>query len=254
MSFRLVRILFLLCMLLAVAGMSYWERLAVTQWMRPLEVVIYPVDGDASDAVRGYLDRLDAARFAEIGAFIEKQSERYAGKRMPLSPLRLGREIGETPPTPRSVDRNAMQSLLWSLRLRYYAFRHTPFLDGLGRIKLFVVYHRGEMDVPLQHSLGLQKGLIGVVHVFALEKQEAQNNVVIAHELFHALGASDKYDAGGMPRYPEGFGEPGNEPVYPQGKAEIMAGRIALSPTRAKIPESLDACVVGYKTAYEINW
>lgn len=254
MSFRFIRILFLLGLLLLVAGMSYWERLAVTQWLRPLEVVVYPVAGDDSEAVRAYLDQLDVARFAEIGNFIQTQSERYAGSRMPLAPIRLGPEIGEIPPTPQDAGQGPMQSLLWSLKLRHYVLRHTPFFDGLGQIKLFVVYHRGEEGVPLQHSLGLQKGLLGVVHVFAQENQSAQNNVVIAHELFHTLGASDKYDRQGVPLYPEGFGEPGDEPSYPQRKAEIMAGRVAIAPDRTKIPENLDACVVGYKTAYEINW
>lgn len=254
MSFRLIRILILLGLLLLAAGMSYWERLAVTQWLRPLEVVIYPVAGDGSDEVRVYLDQLEASRFEEIGRFIQAQSERYAGRRMPLSPIRLGPEIGEIPPAPQTAGQGAMQALLWSLKLRHYVLRHTPFFDSLGQIKLFVVYHRGEDGVPLQHSLGLQKGLLGVVHVFAQDKQAAQNNVIIAHELFHTLGASDKYDARGMPLYPEGFGEPGDKPAYPQRKAEIMAGRVMLSPSRAKIPENLDACVVGYKTAYEINW
>lgn len=254
MSFRLIRILFLLGLLLLAAGMNYWERLAVTQWLRPLEVVIYPVAGDGSDEVRAYLDRLEASHFEEIGRFIQTQSERYAGSRMPLAPIRLGPEIGEIPPAPQTAGQSQMQALLWSLKLRYYAFRHTPFFDSLGQIKLFVVYHRGEEGVPLQHSLGLQKGLLGVVHVFAQDNQAAQNNVVITHELFHTLGASDKYDRQGMPLYPEGYGEPGDKPAYPQRKAEIMAGRVMLSPTSAKIPENLDACVVGYRTAYEINW
>lgn len=252
MTFRGIRILLLLALLVLVAGMTYWERLVVTQWSRPLEVVIYPVDGDGSGKVRDYLGALDESRFQEIRAFLEKQSARYVGKEMPLAAIRMERAVGEIPPAP--SGRGAMESLLWSLKLRYFALRHTHFLDSFGRVRLFVVYHEGEEGRPLQHSLGLQKGLIGVVHVFAQEKQDRQNNVVITHELLHALGASDKYDASGMPAYPEGFGEPGDGPRYPQRTAEIMAGRLALAPQKAEIPESLDACVVGYRTAYEINW
>lgn len=254
MTFRGIRILLLLALLTFAAGMTYWERLVVTQWFRPLEVVIYPVDGDGSGMVRDYLQGLDESRFQEIRAFLEKQSVRYVGREMPLAAIRMGTEIRETPPVPSSTGRGAVESLLWSLKLRYFAFRHTPFLDSLGRVRLFVVYHEGEEGKPLQHSLGLRKGLIGVVHVFAQEKQDRQNNVVITHELLHALGASDKYDVHGMPVYPEGFGEPGDGPRYPQKTAEIMAGRVALAPQKAEIPESLDACVVGYRTAYELNW
>lgn len=254
MSLRTFRILLLLCLLALVAGMTYWERLVVTQWTRPLEVVIYPINGDGSGKVQDYVRGLDESRFREIRTFLEKQSARYAGKEMPVAAIQLGREIGEIPPTPPGGGRRAVESLLWSLKLRYFAFRHTPFFDSLGRIRLFVVYHEGEEGKPLQHSLGLQKGLIGVVHAFALTKQDMQNNVVITHELLHTLGATDKYDAQGMPLYPEGFGEAGDGPHYPQHVAEIMAGRVALSPQKAEIPESLDACVVGYKTAYEVNW
>ena len=138
--------------------------------------------------------------------------------------------------------------------MRYYAFRHTPFWNSLGKIRLFVVYHEGEAGKPLQHSLGLQKGLVGVVHVFADKKQNDQNNVVIAHELLHTLGATDKYGPDGFPQYPEGFGDPDATSRYPQLVAEIMAGRIAISPGHAEIPPSLAECVIGYKTAYEINW
>ena len=138
--------------------------------------------------------------------------------------------------------------------MRYYAFHTTPFWKNLGRIRLFVVYHQGEEGKPLQHSLGLRKGLVGVVHVFAKQEQSAQNNIVITHELLHTLGASDKYDAQGQPIYPDGFPYPHEEERYPQHAAEIMAGRIAVRPDRAVIPTNLAACAVGPKTAYEIAW
>ena len=138
--------------------------------------------------------------------------------------------------------------------MRYYAFHTTPFFENLGRIRLFVVYHEGEAGIPLQHSLGLRKGLVGVVHVFAQPAQTAQNNIVIAHELLHTLGANDKYDAQGQPLFPDGFPDPDSGERYPQHTAEIMAGRIAVRSDRAIIPSALDACVVGPKTAYEIGW
>jgi len=70
------------------------------------------------------------------------------------------------------------------------------------------------------------------VHLFAARSQAAQNDIVIAHELLHTFGATDKYDAGSdAPRYPEGFAEPQREPRYPQRYAEIMAGRVPLGPS-----------------------
>lgn len=254
MSFRAIRILFLLILLAAAAGMTYWESMMVRNWLRPLEVTIYPVNGDGTEEVDAYLAGLKQDHFQEIGRFIASQSERYRGKDLPLVNIRLAREITTMPPAPPEGHRSPFSAIQWSLGLRYYAFDHTPFWGSLGTVRLFVVYHQGEDGKPLQHSLGLHKGLVGVVHAFARDNQNAQNNVVITHELFHALGASDKYDAANQPIYPEGFGEPGDGPRYPQHVAEIMAGRIAIRPGVARIPAGLEECVVGYKTAWEINW
>ena len=254
MSFRAYRILFLLGILALIIGLTYWESWTVTQWKKPLEVVIYPINGDDTDDTQAFVDAIAASHFQEISGFIDRQSERYFLKKLPSSVVRIGPQIKVLPPVAPKGQRSALDTLLWSLKLRYYAFHNTPFLDSLGKVRLFVVYRKAEDGVALQHSLGLKKGLFGVVHVFAQARQDRQNNVVIAHELLHALGATDKYDENLMPLFPEGFGESEGGPHYPQHVAEIMAGRIAISPTRAIIPESLDACVIGYKSAHEINW
>ena len=37
-----------------------------------------------------------------------------------------------------------------------------------------------------------------------------ENNVIVAHEILHTFGATDKYDpATTQPRYPDGYAEPG---------------------------------------------
>jgi hypothetical protein len=150
--------------------------------------------------------------------------------------------------------RSGLDAIKYSLRLRWYAFRHTPFWQSIGTIRLFVLYHDLKYDESLPHSLGLQKGLLGVVHVFASGGQTAQNNVVITHELLHTLGATDKYGANGEPVHPEGFADHLPPPRYPQDKAEIMAGRIPVSERESRIPANLGETVVGYKTVSEIGW
>jgi hypothetical protein len=105
------------------------------------------------------------------------------------------------------------------------------------------------------HSLGLAKGLIGVVYAFAAPEMNGANDVVIAHELLHTLGASDKYAPGNdAPRFPDGYGDPHQVPLYPQRTAELMAGRRMLSPDQWRQPESLDEVVIGPATALEIGW
>jgi hypothetical protein len=81
------------------------------------------------------------------------------------------------------------------------------------------------------------------------------NDVVIAHELLHTLGATDKYDlATGLPSHPAGYAEPERAPLHPQSHAELMGGRIPLSGSRAETPESLRRVVIGPATAREIGW
>ena len=121
------------------------------------------------------------------------------------------------------------------------------------QIRIFVLYHDPSFTRSVPHSVGMQKGLIGVVHAFADRGMTGANNVVIAHEILHTLGASDKYDLASLaPLYPAGYAEPDNDPLYPQSSAEIMAGRFAVDAETFEMPESLDDVLVGDATALEI--
>jgi len=79
--------------------------------------------------------------------------------------------------------------------------------------------------------------------------------MVIAHELLHTLGATDKYDpVNDAPVFPDGYGDPRQSPLYPQKFAELMAGRRMLSATSWEQPSGLDEVVIGPATAIEIRW
>jgi len=81
------------------------------------------------------------------------------------------------------------------------------------------------------------------------------NQVVIAHELLHTFGATDKYHpVTNQPLFPDGYAEPKANPPLPQSKAEIMAGRIPVGQTHAEIPRGLEDTVIGAKSAREISW
>jgi hypothetical protein len=122
-------------------------------------------------------------------------------------------------------------------------------------VRIFVLYHDPALTPSVPHSLGLTKGLIGVVYAFAAPVMSGANDVVIAHELLHTVGATDKYDpANDAPRFPEGFGDPRQIPLYPQRMAEIMAGRRMLAADRWQQVAGLDEVVVGAATALEIRW
>ncbi len=121
-------------------------------------------------------------------------------------------------------------------------------------VRIFVRYHRPNDGFRLENSVGLQKGMVGVVNARASRRHAGGNNVIIAHEFMHTLGASDKYELGsGQPTAPDGLAEPDRTPLYPQRWAEIMGGRIALAADDAVIPKSLKYVVIGPITATEIR-
>lgn len=122
-------------------------------------------------------------------------------------------------------------------------------------MRLFVLFHDPEINPRIAHSVGLERGLVGVINAFASPAMAGSNNTIIAHELLHTLGATDKYDpATNLPRFPDGYADPEQSPRYPQEYAEIMGGRIPLTAAQAEIPRSLAQTLIGQTTAKEIKW
>ncbi|HTS55144.1 MAG TPA: hypothetical protein VMH26_17875 [Burkholderiales bacterium] len=166
----------------------------------------------------------------------------------------LAPQVDRVPPLP-PFGGNAPQVILWSLQIRYWAWVNAAFDGPKPHVRVFVLYHDPERVTRVGHSLGLQKGLIGVVNAFASPAQAARNDVVIAHELLHTLGATDKYDPRtNLPAFPDGYAEPERRPALPQTYGEIMAGRVPVTEDRAEMPDSLEDVLIGVKTAREINW
>ena len=96
--------------------------------------------------------------------------------------------------------------------------------------------------------------MVGIVNAYASRRHTGANNVIIAHEFLHTLGATDKYHSTtGLPAYPLGYAEPERNPRYPQKLAEIMGGRIPLADDDAVIPKSLRYVMIGPVTAKEIR-
>jgi hypothetical protein len=95
-------------------------------------------------------------------------------------------------------------------------------------VQVFALYHPADGRAAVPDSLGLSKGLVAITHLYADTGAQGSNQLVVAHELLHTLGATDKYDrATGQPLELDGLGDPGQSPRYPQQFGEIMAGRVA---------------------------
>jgi len=240
--------------LLVVALSNWQESYRGTRWREPLYVAIYPIAADDSPRTRDYVAALDADRFKAIDQFFAREALRYHLHLDEPIKTRLRAELKERPPE-RPANMKVLATVVWSLRLRYWAWRVSGLVPEPEDIRLFVLFHDPELTPTVPHSLGLSKGHIGVVYAFATPMMDGENDVVMAHELLHTLGATDKYDsANDAPRYPDGYGDPRQVPLYPQRYAELMAGRRMLSATRWQQASGLDEVVIGPATAMEIRW
>ncbi len=248
---RKLRFLILLLILLFVAANEALIRLRTTSWEHSLWVRIYAVNGDGRAATARYIANLDASRFATIETFVNGEARRY-GIGIDAIDIQYGGELDSHPPQPPSGD-SVLENVWWSLKFRAWAWRRAWGRDD-GDIELFVSYFDTATTQSLRHSVGLQGGLIGIIYAFADPEYRGSNQVVIAHELMHTLGASDKYGPNNLPLRPQGYADPLQRPLYPQRKAEIMGGRIPLSPAEARIPNSLREVSIGIYTAAEIQW
>lgn len=255
--FKAIRITILLLLLLFVALGSWLTQARSTDWNNSLWVKVYPINADGSAASAEYIASLEVGEFAAIETFVAEQAAKYGREiRRPVR-MELGQPVTGQPPelgSPAGVP----GIMLWSLKLRWWASRVAGEQDEVAPdVRIFVRYH--DSGAPgderrLENSVGMQKGMVGVVNAFAGRRHAAINNVIIAHEFLHTLGATDKYEAAsGLPSFPAGYAEPAREPRLPQRYAEIMGGRIPISDADAMIPKSLRYVVIGPDTAREIR-
>jgi hypothetical protein len=252
---RNLRIAFLL-IILGIAGYStLYDRLSTTDWDETLWIGVFPIDADGKPGTAAWLARLDQDDVADIEQFLNDEAHRHGvildrPVRVDLYPV-----VSEKPP---AIDPDAglLSRAASSFRLRLYARRNShPAGRAPPQIRVFVLFHDPTFTQAVPHSVGLQKGLVGVVHAFAEDGMSAENNVVVAHEILHTLGATDKYDAQTLePFFPIGYAEPERKPLLPQTLTEIMAGRYAVAPGEFEMPTSLREVRVGPATATEIRW
>ncbi len=251
--FRILRISLLLYVLLIVAMTTWSARARNTEWNNPLWVVVYPINGDGSETTRTYIETLSEDQFRPIETVMAEQAKAWGVSLEKPVDIRFAPAVESVPPSPPNSS-NPLKIAYWSLSLRLWAWRNDTF-DGPHDVRLFTIYYDPEEHSRLAHSLGLQKGFLGVVNAYGDAAYAGRNNVVLAHEMLHTLGASDKYDPRtNQARYPDGFAEPNRTSLYPQEHAELMAGRIPINENESKMPSKLAETVVGRMTAREIGW
>lgn len=252
--YRVLRLSLLIIILVVVGLNAVLSKVRTTNWDTPLWVVVYPVNADGRDDTQRYINALNEGQFDDIESFFSKEAHRYHVLiDKPVEVIlaqQLHSQPPETPDNPSMLD-----SVLWSLQMRYWSWQQDSWTGPAPDIKIYMRFFSPNNPQSLRHSLGLQKGLIGLVNGYADAEYQGQNNLIAAHELLHTIGASDKYDPEtSWPLWPDGYADPTKIPLLPQTKAEIMGGRVQISHAIAIIPPSLEHVVIGSATAIEINW
>lgn len=254
---KIIRVSILLFILAAVAFSTWRSKTQAVAWKYTLPVLIYPINADASAKTQAYIDQLDVSEFAAIEEFMQTQADAYGLPNQASIKISLRETLKELPPAPPSAAAAPVSTwdvIQWSLQFRWWAYQHAKIVGPDPQVRLFVLYHDPAL-IKLHHSTALQKGLIGRVNVFADASMREKNNVIIAHEFLHTLGATDKYNvADNQPNFPEGYAEPQLQPLLPQRFAELMGGRVPVSTTHSEIPPHLKRVQIGEQTALEINW
>ena len=252
--FKTIRIFILSMVLIGVALGSWLTTKRTTSWERPLWIAIYPINADHSSTTQEYINQLNEESFISIEEFISEEAEEFGlALKQPFS-IKLAPQVQSLPPElPKSGE--VWEIMLWSLKLRYWAYQSNTFQGPAPHIRIFVKYFDVNDQQPLEHSLGLPQGMLGIVNAFAKNNMTLANSMVITHEILHTLGATDKYDLStGLPIYPHGYAEADQNPLHPQEVAEIMGGKIPISENESKIPRGLHQVILGKQTAKEILW
>jgi len=253
--FGTLRIAILLAILAFVALGAWLDRRRSTDWDAPLRVTVYPIAAGADAATRNYVAALDDDDFGAVESFFAEEAGRHG---LPLGEpvrVRVSHAARTLPPQP-AAGAGMLGIAGWSLRLRWWASRVAAD-DPLPTpdVQVFALYHPADGRAAVPDSLGLSKGLVAITHLYADAGAHGSNQLVVAHELLHTLGATDKYDrATGQPLEPDGLGDPAQAPRFPQQFGEIMAGRVATSARDAEIPGDLTPMLIGPLTAREIGW
>lgn len=253
--FKLMRIVVLLSILFVIVVGTWMTERRLANWERPILVTVYPIVADEGSGTRSFAESVSEQTFSAINHFFERESRPYGFNLTPAFRFQIAEVDNELPPEIPDLFSTAGIAW-WSLKMRWWTWRKRQN-DGLIRadIQMFVVYRGNNEQSEVEISVGMRKGMYGIVKAQAGKQHNAHNMVIFTHELLHVLGATDKYVIStGEPIFPEGYAQPQKQPLFPQDFAEIMGGRTPISAYASRAPRTLERCKIGRLTAAEIGF
>lgn len=252
---RLATLVTMLVVVVAWATDVSVRRHLRRQWNRPLEVAVVVLGPGGVPAEKKELIERGLTR---LETFFSREWERHHGSEFDPVRFTLAGAIGVENPPPLEPQSES----LW--HRAGHAFELARFFRDVHRrgdmrvggydARLYVVAQPAGAFAQVVEGAGAEGGDVGIVVADLNSSSLDLTLLAIGHELLHCLGASDKYDARGRTRVPQGLADPDAEPLYPQAHAEIMVGELPLSPAHGRLPETLDEVRIGPVTALEIGW
>ena len=254
-----MRVTLLLTILAVVSLWACYDvsaRKARNHWSQPLRVALVVLEHGKVDM--GAMLSL-IARTPELERRLSVEYARYH----PNEKSRLIEIVPYGPVQVTAAPPSEPGTTLWARVAHAYSlWRYTEHVDRVARLpthtfdsRIYVVAEPARNPSELQvEGFSENGGRVGVARV-ELDTSAVDLALFVAtHELFHTLGATDKYDETGRTLLPEGLAEPDRVPLFPQPGAEVMSRNRVISATREVVPENLDELFVGRITAREIGW
>ena len=240
---------------------SFWgiydhsRRQARLEWTRPLDVAIVltqqqPIKPSTIRAFRNRIPLLEQQ--------LKREFSRYRDAGMPPIRFFVYGPITAPPPPAPMTDNGLLDRVVDGVARRVYAERinriaETPLIGFDSRIYL-ELHPPSDASFRFVEGFSEQGGRHGFVSV-QLDGEMIDFALFVAvHELFHTLGATDKYDDSGRTMLPFGLADPTQQPQFPQLRADVMAHGRPVAPGVDDLPDSLDELGVGPSTARELRW
>jgi hypothetical protein len=259
--FFLIRVsvlLFILFVVVLYAVRDVRSRRARNEWNRTLDVAIVLVHVEGQPAV----DPAAVSQLGERVVVLEERLRAEAERHRPgmAKPFRVQLfgpvDVATPPPKAESDDvvalvKHTLDQRRWLRDVDPRAGVDPDRWDN----RIYVNARRSTSDVTsFVEGSSEQDGRIGAVDVDLDDSMVDLTLAVVAHELMHTLGASDKYDGRGRALVPDGLAEPDRTPLYPQRFVEVMARNRPISPDAEVLLQSIEELSIGEATAREIGW
>lgn len=259
-GFFLVRVSVLLAVLVGVllyAWSDVRSRRLRTDWGGSLHVALVVVPAEPlDDSAIATLQKRTGTLEERLATEMERYRQGPRPFELEVTVLPFG--TTEAPPRPPTDPEDWWGAIAYHFDLSDWvdqvderAGLHGASFDA--RIYLWAKNGGGRQTLTVEGT-GQQGGHVGVVDVDLTASMVDISLFVVAHELFHILGATDKYDASGEVIVPEGLAHPHRQPRFPQEQAELMARHRPVSAHQSVMVESLAELAVGPTTAREIRW